>query len=410
MHIREAPSHADPYGYYARLLDGGPIVRDEANNCWIVASADAVREVLTHPLCLTRPKSGRVPDALHGGAMGDLFGRLVRLNDGPRHRGMKHAIVSAIAKPDHAHIASVARDRIARLDSTLDAHPSPRAITNFMFAFPVQVVASLLGVAETRLREVQAWIDDYMTAVTAAVAGRPVDAAATTRGHDAARDLTALVHTMSASGAAGPLLLALEEEGRRAGCEEKDIVANAVGLMIQSYASVASLIGLTLLALARHRDALERVRSDRSLLAPLIQEVLRYDPSTSTTIRYMAEDAVVLGQAMHEGDAIIVAIAAANRDPCLNPSPDRFDLARTDRRYLELGAGAHACPANTFAPRLAAFAVDHLLDRDIAVDSLELSLTYAPSAHVRIPIFGGLTQRPQTSTEETLLARVHPVT
>jgi cytochrome P450 len=40
---------------------------------------------------------------------------------------------------------------------------------------------------------------------------------------------------------------------------------------------------------------------------------------------------------MQQGDMIIVLIAAANRDPALNPEPDRFDIWRRDRKYLELG-------------------------------------------------------------------------
>jgi cytochrome P450 len=393
MHIREAPSHTDPYDYYAHLLDEGPVVRDEANDCWIVARAESVREVLTNPLCLTRPKNERVPAALRDGAMGDLFGRLVRLTDGPRHRVLKRAILMAIGRLDRSHVESVAHARIAQLDGALGAQPNPRAITDFMYALPVQSIASLIGVPEARLRDAKSWIDDYAGAVTHAVAGRRVDVAVAIRGHEAAAELTTLVRAVSVSGAAGPLFLALEDEARQAGCSEEDIVANAVGLMIQSYASVGSVIGLSLLALARHPGLLDDVRADRSLLAPFIQEVLRYDPSTSTTIRYMSADGVVLGQAMREGDAIIVAIAAANRDPALNPSPERFELARDHRRYLELGVGAHACPADTLAPRLAALAVDHLLDRQIEMDALEPSLTYASSAHVRIPIFGGRVAR-----------------
>jgi len=45
----------------------------------------------------------------------------------------------------------------------------------------------------------------------------------------------------------GPLLDALANEARRVGCDdEKDMVANTIGYMIQAYAPMASLIGLTL--------------------------------------------------------------------------------------------------------------------------------------------------------------------
>lgn len=84
---------------------------------------------------------------------------------------------------------------------------------------------------------------------------------------------------------------------------------------------------------------------------------------------------------------IIVLIAAANRDPALNREPDRFDIARQDRKYLEFGAGAHACPADKFAPLLAMIAVGHLMAHGIPFAQLEASLSYAASGHIRTPLF-----------------------
>ncbi|MFX5999301.1 hypothetical protein ABTF05_23260, partial [Acinetobacter baumannii] len=75
------------------------------------------------------------------------------------------------------------------------------------------------------------------------------------------------------------------------------------------------------------------------------------------------------------------------RDPALNPEPDRFDIARTDRRYLEFGAGAHACPADRFVVLIVEIAVDHLLSRGVPWGRLESSLSYAVSGHVRTPLF-----------------------
>src|SRR5262249_19248304 len=151
----------------------------------------------------------------------------------------------------------------------------------------------------------------------------------------------------------GPLLDALADEGARLGCSDEDLVANAVGLVALSYIATASLITLTLLALASHPEGRD------ARLADVIAEGLRCDPTTSSTIRWLARDGVIAGREMKRGDLVIVAIAAANRDPELNADPERFDPDRRDRRYLEFGAGAHACPAHGLAPLLARVAVEH---------------------------------------------------
>lgn len=386
-HIREAPSHADPYPYYARLLGDQRVLRDDVNGCWVVVRADAVREVLTSALCRTRPADEPVPHALRGGAMEELFGRLVRLTDGDRHTRMKIAVVTAVHALDFTEVAELARVRARELDREIRPIDTPEKITQFAFALPVQVLALLLGVERARFPELMSWLSAYGAAATTAVAGLPLDDASAAAGHDAARGLLALIDTVVRDGTAGPLMRRLIAEAERLGCVREDIAANGVGLMIQGYASLASVIGLTVLALARDAELLARARTDRSLVAAIVQEALRHDTSTSSTIRFVAEDGVVAGQRMAAGDAIIVVIGAANRDPAFNPHPERFDALRSDRRCLEFGAGVHACPADMLAPFLVERGVEHLLASGAPIAGLDRVVQYAASAHVRIPRF-----------------------
>jgi cytochrome P450 len=385
-HVREAPSHPDPYPYYTELATHRAAVRDEANGWWVAASAAAVQEVLTSDACHTRPPDERVPRALGPGPAADLFGQLVRLSDGPRHDAMKAAIAAAFAQLDLAEVRSIAQARAEEFGALDDG----ATVTRFAFALPVAVVAHLLGISWSRGDDVAAWLGDYGAATVAAAIGAPrPEAELLARGHAGAGALLALVGELYRDPAArGPLLSALADEGTRHGIDDEDVIANAVGLLVQSFVATASLITLTLLALARHPNAFADVERDRGRLADVIQEVLRCDPTTSSTIRWLAQDAVVAGREMKRGDLVIVAIAAANRDGSLNPDPERFDPDRPDRRYLEFGTGAHACPARGVAPLLAEVAVGHVLDSGTPLDALTAHVTYAASPHIRTAILG----------------------
>jgi cytochrome P450 len=387
--VRAAPSHPDPYPYYARLAREQPVFRDERNNCWVVASAAAVREVLENESCHTRPVVGRVPDRLGDGPITDLFTRLVRLNDGEAHTAMKGGVVTAMRRLDLDHVAGLARVRAAELHDELGSEIDEDWVTEFMFALPVQVLARLLGVPDAHLAGVVASLRDYGPAVAAAATGVPESTPELIeRGDRAAAALVGLVRQLAHDPAAqGPLLSDLLDAGCAAGCAEENVVANGVGLLIQGFAAVASLIGLTLLALARDPQLRQALDADRTLLQAVIDEVVRFDPSTNSTIRFLARDEVIAGRPMREGDTIIVLIAAANRDPELNPDPDVFDVHRLNRRYFEFGAGRHTCPANSLAPLLAEIAVDRLLAWGAPVDRLATSVTYAASAHIRTPLF-----------------------
>src|SRR3982751_4510280 len=143
-----AVTHRDPYPYYARLAAERPIHHDASLGLWVAASAEAVMAVLASDLCRGRPPAGPVPAKLQGTAAGDLFGRLVRQNDGDRHAPLKQAVSAALGAVDgqKAGAASQAWARIlaAEIHSTRD-------LQDFAFRLPIYVVASLLGVPRDRL-------------------------------------------------------------------------------------------------------------------------------------------------------------------------------------------------------------------------------------------------------------------
>jgi cytochrome P450 len=390
QHVRAAPPHPDPYPWYGRLARERGFFRDETNGWWVAASAAAVREVLTSDVCLTRPLHALVPAGLRDGAAAQIFGRLVRLRDDEVRGPLKEAVTAAVRSVDLRLLANRTRTRANELDSEIGLPFDPAKTTQFMFALPVQVVALLLGVPRERLTDVMGWLGAYGAAAAATGTNIPVPTPdIIARGHQGAQALFDLVRVLKGDATArGPLLDALVIETKRAGCDdENDVVANAVGLMIQGYAAMASLTGLTLLALARRPELHKQAAADRTLLRPLIQEVCRFDPTTNSTFRFMARDAGIAGHRLRAGEMIIVLLAAANRDPALNPDPDRFDIARADRKYLEFGTGPHACPADKFASLIVEIAVDHLLARGVPLERLEASLSYAPSGHIRTPLF-----------------------
>jgi cytochrome P450 len=90
---------------------------------------------------------------------------------------------------------------------------------------------------------------------------------------------------------------------------------------------------------------------------------------------------------MQAGEAVLVLLAAANRDPAVNRDPDRFDLRRPDRRLLTFGLGVHACPGRTIAVAVATAGVQRLLEEGVDPRPLAAAFSYRPSLNLRLPIF-----------------------
>ena len=110
-----AVTHPDPYPYYARLVAERPIYHDAALGFWVVSPAGAVTAVLRDANCRVRPIGEPVPAALLGSPAGDIFGRLVRMNDGERHHPIRQAVATTLAAVDPERVAELSQHWATRL-------------------------------------------------------------------------------------------------------------------------------------------------------------------------------------------------------------------------------------------------------------------------------------------------------
>lgn len=372
--------HPDPYAYYADLVAARPLYRDDLQGYWVASGADAVTAVLMSDRCRVRPPAEPVPKALVGSPAGDLFGRLVRMTDGGSHDAAKYAVMATLQSLDAERVAEESARWAAPLAG---ADVDPAALTSFMFALPVHVVGSLLGMPPAFLRQTAQWMGHFVRCFAPASTLPQLE-----RGKDAAGHLLDLGRMILADGPESGLLPVLARQARRAGVEGEDVVvANGIGFMSQAYEATAGLIGNMLLALAREPGLRDAVALEPALLPSVAREVLRHDAPVQNTRRWVAAAGRVGSQEMAEGDLVVVLLAAANRDPLANARPHDFDARRPDRRLFTFGMGAHACPGEMLAVGIAAAGVSALLAAGLDPAALPPRLTYRPSGNTRIPLF-----------------------
>jgi cytochrome P450 len=376
--------HPDPYPYYAELVASKPIYRDEALGLWVASSAALVRAVLTSVICRVRPPAEPIPGALLGSPAASVFGHLVRWNDGEQHGPCKQAVQASLQSIEERSTAELGRKWARFLLGESQPQTASR-LQDFAFHLPVYVIASMLGVPQEELDHTALWVSEYVRGLAPGSTPAQVE-----QGKVASRRLLDLFRTLLSRYQAGldnSLLAGLALEAKRAGCEETEtIVANGIGFLSQAYEATAGLIGNTVVALATHRNVREQVAADPRLLRLVIEEVLRYDPPAQNTRRYLAQDGRVAGQAMQEGDGILVILAAANRDPALNPNPEQFDILRKDRQMFTFGAGPHSCPGETLAALIAQAGVEQVMASGVDLEQLASTVVYRPSVAVRVAL------------------------
>jgi cytochrome P450 len=167
-------------------------------------------------------------------------------------------------------------------------------------------------------------------------------------------------------------LVQAEEDGNTLTNEE--LTANVILLFGAGHETTVNLIGNGLLALYRNPDQLHLLKSDLSLMADAIEELLRYDSSVQvtgrTTLEYVEE---IGGISLEKGQSVICLLGSANRDPEVYPDPDRLDISRRDVRPFSFGGGIHYCVGAQLARIEAEIAIATLLRRlpNLRLDDIE---------------------------------------
>jgi len=299
----------------------------------------------------------------------------VRMNDGEAHCPFKRAVSAALDSLGEGEGESDAAAPSRHWASILAGE------ADFAFRLPVYVTASLLGVPAGRLARTAEWTRDFVSGIApGAGAGQVADA------NSAAASLLELFDSLL--GNSDGLLAALARQAERVGRSDAGvIVANGIGFLSQGYESTAGLIGNTLLALGANPDLYDWVQAEPRRVREVVREVLRYDSPVQNTRRFLAQPAEVAGQEMQAGDAVLVVLAAANRDPAANPDPHRFDVARPDRRTFSGGAGVHACPGQELAVTIAAAGVERSLLSGGDPARWRRPARYRASGNVRVPLW-----------------------
>ena len=370
-----AATHADPYPFYASLRNGPPLAWNEKLRLWVASRAEVIEEVLqAHGALRVRPAAEPVPSAIAGSPAGEVFGHLVRMNDGTAHEVQRPALQRALAGLDLNAVREAAL-QVAR------QVPQQQPLSDTLFSMPVRSVAHLLGFADEALPQVDLWTRDFVACLSPLSTASQLQGASTAAGELMARFEDLVAGTPPRR---GTLLAAVMAESA---APSRSLLANLVGLLSQTCDATAGLLGNSLIALLRE-PSLRTAARTRDGLQAIVEETARHDPSVHNTRRFVATPVTIAGTPLAAGDTVLVLLASANRDPAFNADPDSFVLVRAKRRMLGFGHGMHACPGQALACTLAAAGLEALLQRAPDVDAQRVrGWHYRPSVAARVPVF-----------------------
>jgi len=99
-----------------------------------------------------------------------------------------------------------------------------------------------------------------------------------------------------------------------------------------------------LLTLLQHPDQLAALRAEPALIPEAVEEILRFSTVVDFFARTATKDTEIAGQAIAEGDKVVMWYPSASRDEAVFEDPQRFDITRGSTEHKAFGGGGrHFC-------------------------------------------------------------------
>jgi cytochrome P450 len=336
-----------------RVMVGNPIIETHAQNIDVagvtVLGYDECQKVLTD--------SDSFSSSIYENIMGPVMGKTLLEQEGDEHRASR-ALVSPLfrAKLLERWRTELVEVVVHELIDRFASRGKADLVREFTFAFPVQVIARLMGLP----REDYVRFQQLSIELLSVVYNWDVGMAASATLKEYFGEILAdrrkepqddLISTLAES----------EIDGER--LHDDEIMAFLLLILPAGVETTYRASGNLLVAMLTDPSLFGRVRDDRSMLRGAIEEALRWEPPISTVVRVAKKDCELNGIKIPQGTNVSVSVAAANRDPAHYPDPDRFDPTRRNIAHLTFGAGPHVCLGMPLARMETTVAINALFDR-----------------------------------------------
>jgi cytochrome P450 len=290
--------------------------------------------------------------------------------DAPEHGRLRHMVTSEFTIRKVRAMRPVIAELIDELLDEIATAPRPvDLVANFALPIPSLVIARMLGVPESDYRKFAKQSRDILSqsspeeAYVAYLAMNGyLDKLASAKEQDPGDDIM------------GRLASRYVANGQ---LTHDDFLAMVRFLLIAGHETTANQIALSILTLLLHPDQRAELQREPTLIHPFIEESLRFwSVSQDNMTRVAAKDLEIGGQRIARGEAVVIAIPAANHDEQVYADAARFDLHRDAHQHLAFGAGPHRCPGAPLARLEMEFALPALFarfpDLRLAIDIVDL--------------------------------------
>ena len=217
-------------------------------------------------------------------------------------------------------------------------------LKNFCYPLPVMVIAEILGVPSEDLDLFYQWSAKLTAAMDS---GTPEGMQA---GTEVVELMTRYFDTLLARAESLPahsLIRMLHNDPMQLTAAELN--SGLIFLLWSGHETTKNLISSGIQLLAERPAALKELKERPELIAPAIEEMLRFDSPVQKISRWVHEDADFGGFTIPSGTMMTALLGAAHQDETVFKNPELFNIHRTENRHIAFGIGLHRCMGSTLA-------------------------------------------------------------
>ena len=351
--ILDPRQRGELYPYLRRLQELEPRLRSDALHgrpAWLLTRhADAVAVLSNHALV----SDSRNAEIFNTGPSGKRFFELMKrtlLYMDPKEHDRIRAMLARHFSPRAVSKYEPLMQEV--VDGLLDQVAGTRSfdvVKDLAYSLPTAVICKIMGVPNDDLPIFHRWLNDFARRGDVSGVTPEVEAAGEAATSGFTDYFLDLIGKRRARGQDDLITVLIESSDEKGGLTDDQLVALCI-LMIQAgHETTADMIGLGMLALLRHPDQLELLRSDASLIRNAIDELLRYDGSNQLVQRVSNEDFDLDGTTIRAGEVCSILTGAAGRDSIRFKNPDRLDIQRREIAHFGFGGGTHICMGASLA-------------------------------------------------------------
>ncbi len=358
--------HRDPHGVTARVREVTELHWIESYGVWVATSHRLVRQLLFDPERVTNSVTtweGFVPP--EPGSVGDwlltssLFAQSGAEHARTRRLASRAFTPAAVGRMDHL-VAEVVDEAI----EMIEGRTGVMDLAEYTLPIPATVISRITGVPpkggdEERFRQ--------LVGGAVRVVDPFLDPQERERSEEQITELVEYLRWLVAQRREHPqqdmvtdLVQAYDADDR---FTNDEVVMMVVALVIAGTETTSHASTLALHSLLTHPDQLALLRSDPSLLAGAVEELLRFELGGTMLPRFAVADCEIAGQQVSKGQIVFLSLAGAHRDPEVFPDPDRLDVTRDTTELIAFGRGPHHC----IGAHLARAEMRHVIGRALEV-------------------------------------------